>query len=171
MTFASSGAGTVVHLAGELFKSQTKAAIRHVPYNAVSPAEVDIMAGRVTMMFDSLPVALPYIKDGKMKALGVTTRNRSIFAPEIPSLAEQGIADFDVSSWYAIWAPSALPNDITNVLNKAINDALVNPEFAARLTIMGGEAFGRSPADADKFVREELAKWTSAVELLGPRSN
>jgi tripartite-type tricarboxylate transporter receptor subunit TctC len=171
LTFASSGAGTLVHLAGELFKSQAKVEMRHVPYNAVAPAELDIMAGRVDMMFDSLPAAQPFITDGKMRAIGVTSITRSPFAPDIPTLSELGLKGYDASSWYAIWEPAAVPDDITSKLNTAIDAALKNPEVQARIKSLGGEIFNSSPAESDAFVRGELAKWTATIEGLGPRAN
>jgi tripartite-type tricarboxylate transporter receptor subunit TctC len=170
-TFASSGAGTLVHLAGELFKSQAKVEMRHVPYNAVSPAELDIMAGRVDMMFDSLPAVQPFITDGKIRAIGVTSITRSPFAPDIPTLSELGLKGYDASSWYAIWEPAGVSDEITSKFNAAIDSALKNPDVQARLKTLGGEVFNMSPAKSDAFVREELAKWTAIIEGLGPRSN
>jgi tripartite-type tricarboxylate transporter receptor subunit TctC len=169
LTFASSGAGTVVHLAGEIFKSTENIDIRHVPYNGASPAEIDLMGGRVTMMFDSLAVALPFIKENKLRAIGVTSRERSSYAPEIPTLAEQGLKDFDITSWYAVWAPAGVPKDIVDKLNKSIVEALSTPEVKARLVTLQAEAFPNTPEAADEFQKQELAKWTKAVELLGPR--
>lgn len=171
LTFASSGAGTLVHLAGELFKSQAKVEMRHVPYNAVSPAELDIMGGRVDMMFDSLPAAQPFIMDGRMRAIGVTSAARSQFAPDIPTLSELGLKGYDASSWYALWAPAAVTDDIVNKLNAAIDKAFKNPEVQARIKNLGGEIFNRSAAESDAFVRGELAKWNATIEGLGPRPN
>jgi tripartite-type tricarboxylate transporter receptor subunit TctC len=171
LTFASSGAGTLVHLAGELFQSQAKIEMRHVPYNAVSPAELDIMGGRVNMMFDSLPAAQPFITDGRMRAIGVTSAKRSPFAPDVPTLSELGLKDYDASSWYAIWVPAAVQNDVVNKLNAAIDTALKNPDVQTRIKNLGGEIFNRSPVESDAFVREELRKWTSTIEGLGPRPN
>jgi tripartite-type tricarboxylate transporter receptor subunit TctC len=169
LTFASSGAGTVVHLAGEIFKSEEKLDIRHVPYNGAIPAELDLMGGRVAMMFDSLAVALPFIREDKLRAIGVTSKDRSSYAPEIPTLAEQGLKGFDITSWYAVWAPAGVPKDIVDKLNRAIVAALATPEVKARLMTLQAEAFGNTPEAADQFQKEELSKWTSAVELLGPR--
>jgi tripartite-type tricarboxylate transporter receptor subunit TctC len=170
-TFASSGAGTVVHLAAELFKTQQKLDVRHVPYNGATPAEIDLMAGRVDMMFDSLATALPFIREGKLRALGVTSKQRSGFAPEIPTLAEQGLEEFDVASWYAVWAPTGLPQDIADKLNRAIREALDTPEVRARLAALQAEAFGNSADASDAFQKKELAKWTATVEALGPRQD
>jgi tripartite-type tricarboxylate transporter receptor subunit TctC len=169
LTFASSGAGTVVHLAGEIFKSQEKLDLRHVPYNGATPAELDLMGGRVSMMFDSLAVALPFIKEGKLRAIGVTSKDRSSYAPEIPTLAEQGLKGFDVTSWYAVWAPAGVPKEIVEKLNRAIRDALATPEVKARLVTLQAEAFGKTLEDSDAFQKQELTKWTEAVETLGPR--
>jgi tripartite-type tricarboxylate transporter receptor subunit TctC len=169
LTFASSGAGTVVHLAGEIFKSREKVDMRHVPYSGTTLPELDLMGGRVAMMFDSLAVALPFIKENKLRAIGVTSKDRSSYAPEIPTLAEQGLKEYDISSWYAVWAPAGVPKDIVDKLNRAIVAALATPEVKARLVTLQAEAFGNTPEAADQFQREELAKWTKAVELLGPR--
>lgn len=169
LSFASSGAGTVVHLAAEMFKSKESLSLRHVPYNGAAPAELDLMAGRVSMLFDSLTVALPFIRDGKMRAIGVTSKTRSGFAPEIPTLAEQGLADYDVASWYAMWAPAKVPDAIVVRLNAAINDALKSPDVKARLDNLQAEALFGSSEAASAFVSAELDKWTKAVALLGPR--
>jgi tripartite-type tricarboxylate transporter receptor subunit TctC len=169
LTFASSGAGTVVHLAGEIFKSQEKLDLRHVPYNGATPAELDLMGGRVGMMFDSLAVALPFIKEGKLRAIGITSKDRSTYAPDIPTLAEQGLKDFDITSWYAVWAPAGVPKEIVEKLNHAIQAALGTSEVKARLVTLQAEAFGNTPEASDAFQKQELAKWTHAVELLGPR--
>jgi len=168
LTFASSGAGTVVHLAGELFKSEAKVEMRHVPYNAVAPAELDIMGGRVNMMFDSLPAAQPFINDGRMRAIGVTSATRSPFAPDIPTLSELGLKGYDASSWYAIWAPAGVSDGIVNRLNAAFDRAFKNADVQARIRNLGGEIFNRPPSESTAFVAEELAKWTATVERLGP---
>lgn len=169
LTFASSGAGTVVHLAGEIFKAQQGLDITHVPYGGAPPAELDVMNGRVEMMFDSLATALPFIRDGKMRALAVTSRERSSYVPDVPSLAELGMKDFDVTSWYAVWAPAGVPKDIVERLNKAITDALSLPDVRERLTALQAEAFPTSVTAARDFEREEIAKWTASVEKLPPR--
>jgi len=169
LTFASSGAGTVVHLAGEIFKAQQGLDITHVPYGGAPPAELDVMNGRVDMMFDSLATALPFIRDGKMRALAVTSRERSSYAPDVPSLAELGMKDFDVTSWYAVWAPAGVPKGIVERLNKAITEALSLPDVRERLTALQAEAFATSVAAARDFERQEIAKWTAAVEKLPPR--
>jgi tripartite-type tricarboxylate transporter receptor subunit TctC len=170
-TFASSGAGTVVHLAAELFKTQQKLDVRHVPYNGASPAEVDLMAGRVDMMFDSLATALPFIREGKLRAIGVTSKERSSFAPEIPTLAEQGLKEFDVTSWYAVWAPTGLPQEIADKLNQAIREALDTPEVKARLATLQAEVFGNTAEASDAFQKRELTKWTATVQALDPRQD
>jgi tripartite-type tricarboxylate transporter receptor subunit TctC len=170
LAFASSGAGTVVHLAGEIFKSQQGLDITHVPYSGAPPAELDVMNGRVDMMFDSLATALPFIRDGKLRALAVTSRKRSTYAPDIPSLAQEGMKDFDVASWYAMWAPAGVPKEIVERLNKAITEALSLPDVRERLAALQAEAFPTTVTQAQAFEREEIAKWTAAVEKLGPRS-
>jgi tripartite-type tricarboxylate transporter receptor subunit TctC len=170
LTFASSGAGTVVHLAGEIFKSKQGLDITHIPYSGAPPAELDVMNGRVDMMFDSLATALAFIRDGKLRALAVTSRERSTYAPNIPSLAEEGMKDFDVTSWYAVWAPAGVPREIVERLNKVITEALSLPDVRERLAALQAEAFPTNVARAQAFEREETAKWTAAVEKLGPRS-
>ena len=170
LTFASSGAGTVVHLAAEIFRSRQKLDITHVPYSGAAPAEVDVMSGRVTMMFDSLATALPFIKDGRLRAIAVTSKERSSYAPAVPSLEDEGMAGFDVTSWYAVWAPAGVPKTIVDRLNRAISEALSLPDIRQRLETLQAEAFPKGVAGAQDFEREEISKWTSAVEALGPRS-
>ena len=170
LTFASSGAGTVVHLAGEIFKSTQGLDITHIPYSGAPPAELDVMNGHVDMMFDSLATALTFIRDGKLRALAVTSRERSTYVPNIPSLAEQGMKDFDVTSWYAMWAPAGVPTEIVERLNKAITEALSLPDVRERLAALQAEPFPTTVAEAQAFERGEIRKWTAAVEKLGPRS-
>jgi tripartite-type tricarboxylate transporter receptor subunit TctC len=169
LTFASSGTGTVVHLAGEIFKSREKLDITHVPYGGAPPAELDLMNGRVSMMFDSLASALPFIRQGKMRAIGVTSRERSTFAPDIPSLTEVGLKDFDVTSWYAVWAPAHVPAAIIERLNRDIGAAVLLPDVRERLVSLQAEAFVNTVDAATKFQAAEVDKWTAAVEALGPR--
>ncbi|MFO1081012.1 MAG: tripartite tricarboxylate transporter substrate binding protein [Reyranellaceae bacterium] len=169
LTFASSGAGTVVHLAGEIFKAQQGLDLTHVPYGGAPPAELDVINGRVDLMFDSLATALPFIRDGKMRAIAVTSRERSSYAPDVPSLAELGMADFDVTSWYAVWAPAGVPPAIIERLNRAIGEALTLPDVRERLAALQAEAFPTSVAAARDFERGEIRKWTTAVEKLPPR--
>jgi len=117
----------------------------------------------------SFSTALPFIKEGKLRAIGVTSKDRSSYAPEIPTLAEQGLKDFNVTSWYAVWAPAGVPKEIVEKLNRAIVAALATPEVKERLVTLQAEAFGNTPQASDEFQRKELEKWSKAVELLGPR--
>lgn len=171
LTFASAGSGTVIHLAGEIFKSQAKLDLQHVPYSGAAPAEVDLMGARVNMMFDSLTTALPFIKDGSFRAIGVTSKDRSSYAPEIPTLAELGLESFDVTSWYALWAPVGIPKEIVDKLNRATRAALATSDMRARLATLQAEAFVSMTEESEAFQRLELTKWTNAVQALGPRSD
>ena len=109
MTFASAGSGTSIHVSGELFKTMTGIDMTHVPYKGRATAIPDVLGGRVTMMFDNMPSSLPLVKDGKLRALGVTSAQRSPAAPEIPTIAEQGLPGFEAVSWFAVFAPAGTP--------------------------------------------------------------
>ena len=130
MTFASSGSGTSIHVSGELFKTMTGIDMTHIPYKGRATAIPDLLGGRVTMMFDNMPSSLPLVKEGKLRALGVTSLKRSRAAPEIPTIAEQGLPGFDAASWFALFAPAGTPRPIVDRLQAEVKKILAQPEIA-----------------------------------------
>ncbi|MGZ5216913.1 MAG: tripartite tricarboxylate transporter substrate binding protein, partial [Caldimonas sp.] len=128
MTFASSGSGTSIHVSGELFKTMTGIDMTHIPYKGRATAIPDVLGGRVTMMFDNMPSSLPLVKEGKLRALGVTSAQRSAAAPEISTIAEQGLPGFEAVSWFALFAPAGTPRPIVDKLQLEVKKILVSPE-------------------------------------------
>ena len=139
MSFASSGSGTSIHVSGELFKTMTGIDMEHIPYKGRATAIPDLLGGRVTMMFDNMPSSLPLVREGKLRALGVTSAKRSPAAPEIPTLAEQGMPGFEAVSWFALFAPAGTPKPIVDKLQAEVKKILGTPEVAKRLADAGLE--------------------------------
>ena len=171
LNFASSGNGSTSHLAGELLKSMAKIDLTHVPYKGGSAVMMtDVMSGRMELLFLSLPGALPQIKAGRVKALGVTSSKRSSAAPDVPSFAESGVPGYEATSWNGLVAPAAIPKQIVAKLNAEILRMLRRPDVIDAITRQGAEPLGSTPAEFDAYLKTEVAKWkkligSSAVRL------
>jgi tripartite-type tricarboxylate transporter receptor subunit TctC len=166
LNFASSGNGTSVHMSGELFKLMAGIDIVHVPYRGSSAAYPDLMTGKVHVMFDNLPGSIGFTREGKLKALGVTTAQRWGTTPDIPAIAES-LKDFEASVWYGISAPKGTPPGIVEKLNKAVNAALADPAMVKRFAELGAEVMPMSAAEFGKLVESETEKWRKVVEFAG----
>ena len=169
MTFASSGSGTSIHVSGELFKTMTGIDMTHVPYKGRATAIPDVLGGRVTMMFDNMPSSLPLVREGKLRALGVTSLRRSPAAPEIPTLAEQGLTGFEAVSWFALFAPAGTPRTIVDRLQGEVKKILALPDIAKKLADAGLEAVGSTPDELAAYQRSEIAKWSRVVKESGAK--
>ena len=169
LTFGSSGVGTSLHMSGELFKEMTGVQIRHIPYKGRAQSLPDLVSGRISMLFDNLSSSLPLIKAGEVQALGVTTLKRSPAAPEIPTLAEQGLPGFEAVSWFSLMAPANLPPDIQNRLNQLTRSALNQPEIKNRLLANGLDPAPGSPKDLAKLITQESLKWSRVVQQSGAK--
>ncbi len=169
MTFASSGSGTSIHVSGELFKTMTGIDMTHVPYKGRASAIPDLLGGRVTMMFDNMPSSLPLVKDGKLRALGVTSAKRSAAAPDIPTLAEQGLAGFEAVSWFALFAPAGTPKAFIDRLQGEVKKILASPDVARKLAEAGLEVVGSTPEELAAYQRAEIAKWAKVVKDSGAK--
>ncbi|MEO8310850.1 MAG: tripartite tricarboxylate transporter substrate binding protein [Caldimonas sp.] len=169
MTFASSGSGTSIHVSGELFKTMTGIDMTHVPYKGRAVAIPDLLGGRVTMMFDNMPSSLPLVKDGKLRALGVTSAKRSAAAPDIPTLAEQGLAGFDAVSWFALFAPAGTPKPFVDRLQAEVKKILATPDVARKLADAGLEVVGSTPEELAAYQRAEIVKWAKVVKDSGAK--
>jgi tripartite-type tricarboxylate transporter receptor subunit TctC len=169
LTFGSSGTGTSIHMSGELFKELAGVQIRHIPYKGRAQSLPDLVSGRISMLFDNLGSALPLIKANEVTALGVTTLKRSPSAPEIPTLAEQGLKGFEAVSWFSLMAPAKLPKDIQNRLNQLTIQTLSKPEVRSRLMSSGLEPNPASPEDLARYIQLEAAKWRKIVQQSGAK--
>jgi tripartite-type tricarboxylate transporter receptor subunit TctC len=167
--YASSGNGTSINLSGELFKSMTGAFITHIPYRGSSAAISDVMGGQVDMMFDNLPTALPHIKSGKLKALGLTSAKQNSAVPGVPTIAEAALPGYEASSWFGMFAPAGTPKEIVTRLNQILTKALATPEVRERLLSQGAEPVGNTPEQFADYVKAEIAKWEKVVKASGAK--
>ncbi|HYF20090.1 MAG TPA: tripartite tricarboxylate transporter substrate binding protein [Ramlibacter sp.] len=165
-SYASAGNGTAPHFAAELFKQSTGLGqLLHVPYKGSSPAVTDTIGGQTHIMFPSLFTAVPYVRGGKLKAVGVAGSKRSPLLPDVPTLAEQGISGVDVSQWYAIFAPAKTPKPVVDQLNAALNKVLQDKAVEKKLEDHGADVETSSPEQLRTLVQQELVKWKKVVEL------
>jgi tripartite-type tricarboxylate transporter receptor subunit TctC len=170
LNMASSGNGTSIHLSGELFKTMTGTFMVHFPYRGSGPALLDLIGGNMDLMFDNLPSAMPQIKAGKLKALAVTSAERSAAVPELPTLAEAGpIKGFEASSWFGLLAPAGTPADIVGRLQQETARALGAPALKERLLAQGAIPSGMSPADFSRLISAETKKWAEVVKASGAK--
>ncbi len=173
LNYGSGGTGSAGHLAGEMFKAQAGVSMVHIPYAGGNPAQLALLAGQVDLNFDNLAAASANIKSGKLKALAVTTAQRSGAMPDVPTIAEAGaqlgLPRFDIDTWFGIFAPARLPAETTARLNKAFVDALASPDLRARLATLYAEAMPMAPDRFAAFVKAELAKYEPLVKASGAR--
>ena len=167
MSYASAGNGSASHLGTELFKTMAKVNIVHVPYKGAAPGVTDLMGGHVQLMIIGIPVALPQVKAGKLKAIGVTPRTRSAAAPEIPTLNESGLPGYEVLNWYGVLAPIRTPRDIVAKLHGEIRRILHAPDMKSRMQAQGMDPVASAPEEFDAYIRAELARWTKVVRDAG----
>jgi tripartite-type tricarboxylate transporter receptor subunit TctC len=168
VNMASSGNGTSVHLSGELFMAMTGVKMQHVPYRGAAPALTDMLSGQVQVIFDNMPSVISHIKAGSLRALAVTTANRSQELPDVPTVAET-VKDYEASAWFGIGAPKGTPREIIEKLNKEVNEILVEPAMKARLAELGGVPMVGTPEDFGKIVQSETDKWEKVVKFSGVR--
>jgi tripartite-type tricarboxylate transporter receptor subunit TctC len=170
INMASAGNGTPSHMAGELFKLSTGLDLVHVPYRGAAPALTDVLAGQVQLLFDNLPTSLEHIRAGKVRALAVTTAERSPAVPDLPTVAEF-VPGYEVSSWFGIGAPRGTPAALIDKLNGTINDGLADPRLQARIAEMASVPMRLSPAQFATLIVAETAKWARVVKLSGARAD
>ncbi|MBC7710747.1 MAG: tripartite tricarboxylate transporter substrate binding protein [Rhizobacter sp.] len=166
---ASGSNGSAGHLACELFKLQTGAPITHVPYKGGGPAMTDLLGGQVQMMFDNMASSLPQIKAGKLKAFAVTTPKRSALAPELPTMAEAGIKDFDVFTWWGLFAPAGTPPELVKRLSVEVGKALAAPDLREKWLASGAEPAASTPEEFSAFIGKELPKYARIVKETGAK--
>jgi len=163
LNYASSGNGTIVQLTAELFKAQAGVFVTHIPYKGTALAIPDLISGKVDVLFDSLPTGMPHVRDGRLRALGVTTLKRSALAPELPPIADT-LPGFESNTWFGFYGPKGLPADIVARVNKAANEALADPEVKEKLSRLGIEpAAPGTPEQFAKMVATDAAKWKKII--------
>ena len=167
LNYASAGIGTPPHLAGELFKTMAGIDITHVPYKGGGPALTDLLAGQVELYFSGISSAIPLVKEGRVKAIAVTSAKRSSIMPEMPTIAESGLPGYEVGNWYAILGPAGLPREIVSRVNAEIVKALKSPETHKRVLELGADPVGSSPEQLASHMKAEIAKWAKVIKAAG----
>ena len=162
LNYASSGNGTIVQLTAELFKAQAGVFVTHIPYKGTGLAIPDLVAGQLDVLFDSLPTGMPHVRDGRLRALAVTTLKRAPLAPDLPPVADT-LPGFESSTWFGLYGPKGLPAEVVNRVNTAANQALSDPEVRAKLTTLGIEPVTSTPAQFAKMVADDQAKWKRII--------
>jgi tripartite-type tricarboxylate transporter receptor subunit TctC len=164
MSYASAGPGTASHIAGEYFKRVAGVEVVHVPYKGSAPALTDLMAGHVAYTFDYLPSALPHVRSGRLRAVAVTGPRRSKAAPELPTAIEAGLPEFNVVTWYAVYAPAKTPRAVVARIQETIAKAAKEPEVMKKMEDVGVELVASSPEDLAKFQRSEIERWSKLIK-------
>ena len=162
LNYASSGNGTIVQLTAELFKSQANLFAVHIPYKGTALAMPDLVSGKVDVLFDSLPTGLPHVKDGRLRALGVTSAKRTPLAPDLPPISDV-LPGYESTTWFGLFGPKGLPADVVARVNTAANQVLKDPEVIDKLTRLGIEPVGGTPAQFTAMLASELAKWKKII--------
>jgi len=165
--YASAGNGTGQHLSMELFKMMTGANFTHVPYRGAQPAYTDVISGRVPVFFDNISAALPQIKGGSVRALAVTTAQRSPVVPELPTVAEAGVPGYEYHTWFGLWAPRQTPRSIVELLHAEVRTALAAPAVSDRIIEQAGEPATMALGAIEPFAKAEIAKWADVVQRAG----
>ncbi|OWQ88499.1 MFS transporter [Roseateles aquatilis] len=172
LNMCSSGNGTSIHLAGELFKSLTGSYMLHFPYRGSGPALIDLMAGNMDLMFDNLPSALPHIRSGRLKAIAVTSAKRSEALPELPTIAESGVPElrsYEASSWFGLLAPASQPADQVARVQREVAKALATPALKERMASQGAVPSGHGSAEFAALIASETVKWAKVVKVSGAK--
>ncbi|MBP6765649.1 MAG: tripartite tricarboxylate transporter substrate binding protein [Rubrivivax sp.] len=169
LNYASAGNGTSHHLAGELFKLQTRTFITHIPYRGAGPALQDLIAGQVDMMFDGLGSSATHIKSGRLRAIAVASEQRAPGFPDVPTAAESGVPTYKVATWYGIWAPRGTPREATTAMQDAMRNALNSPELRATWTSLGTDTPNLWATDFGRFVGNEIKRWAEVVKGSGAK--
>ncbi|HXF67078.1 MAG TPA: tripartite tricarboxylate transporter substrate binding protein [Burkholderiales bacterium] len=167
LNYGSVGIGGASHLMAELLNARAGVKTVHVPYKGVSPALVALLSGEIDFFLSGLPALLPHVKSGRLRALAVTTDKRSPLAPEVPTMIESGLPDYNVSTWYVLSAPAATPREVTARVGQIIVKSLGSAEMKASLAAMGAEAIGATPEQTAEFLRREIAQWTKVIQQAG----
>ncbi len=169
MSFGSGGNGSTAHLSGELFRAMAGLNLVHVPFRGAPAAVIGVASGQVALALPNLPPALPAMKSGKARALGVTTLSRSGSAPDVPTIAESGLPGYEATAWYGVLAPAGTPREIVMKLNAEIVRSLRTDELRQRIAIDGGDAVGSTPEAFGTIIRNDIAKWAKVVKYSGAR--
>ena len=168
--YPSAGTGNSTHLSGELFAVMAGVTLTHVPYKGLGPGMLDLMAGRLQVVFATAPSAIPHIKTGRLRGLAVTTAARSNLVPQLPTVAESGVPGYEAGSWYGIISPAGTPRTIVARLNKEITSVLATPEFREQLMAAGADPAPDTPDAFAAYIKSEIVKWARVIKLSGAKA-
>ncbi|MDM0037904.1 tripartite tricarboxylate transporter substrate binding protein [Variovorax sp. J22G21] len=169
LNYASSGSGTVAHLATELFQKTAAVKFTHVPYKGAAQGSTDLIGGQIQMYMSSVPTLIGYIRSGKMRAITVTSPKRTADLPSIPTVSESGFKGFEAVTWFGVAGPAGLPKDVVTKLNGAFNKALQDPEVRKKLASQGADALGGTPEQFAKLIRDDIGRWGPIVKESGAK--
>jgi tripartite-type tricarboxylate transporter receptor subunit TctC len=167
INYASGSVGSTTHLAAELFKTMTKVQMNHIPYKGSGPALAAMASGEVTIMFELMPSAMPFVKSERLRALAVTSGKRSPLMPALPTIAETGLPGFEVASWFAVCAPAAIPKAIVSKLNSEMVTLIKTSEMQEQLLKLGAQPLTMTPGEFGSFIKSEIVKWSKVVKDSG----
>ena len=170
LRYSSPGVGSTLHLSAELFQYMTGVKWSHIPYKGGGPALVALLSGEVSLHFANIPVAIPHVRDGRLRAMALSGAKRTSLLPAVPPLAESGLPGFEVTSWFGIAAPAKTPSAITGKLHATILRSLNTPDMRARLADQGADPIGNSPEQYTAFIQNEIAKWAKVIKAAGIRA-
>ena len=171
VSYGSQSIGSGGHLSGEIMKARNGLQMTHVPYKGSAPALIDLVGGRIDFLFDPITTALPFVKDGRARALAITSDKRSPLAPDVPTIVELGYAGYDVNPWFGLAAPAGTPRPVIDRLNAEFVKALKDPEVVKRLSDQGIDTVGGSPEAFAQFIQSETARWTDVVKTSGAKAD
>ncbi len=171
LNFGTAGAGSSTHMIGELFKVVAGVNLTHVPYKGSAPAQADLLGGQIHVMFENLPVAIQQVRAGRLRAIGMTSRQRSLSMPDVPTIAESGLPEYEATAWFTIGAGAKVPTEIVRKLNGDIDAWLKAPDMQAKWKDMGVTPLGGSPDAAAKFFASETVKWNRVIKVAGIRGD
>lgn len=169
LSYASGGNGTAQHLFGELLKQMAKLDIQHVPYRGGGPAMTDTIVGRVQILCDTLPLALPHIREGRVRAVAVTTAERHPAVPDVPTVAESGVPGYEAVGWYGIAAPAGVPGPIIERMNREVNTLVARPALKEKLSRQGADPLPMTPSEFGARIEHDRARWTQLIRKAGVR--
>ena len=169
LNYASSGSGTVAHLATELFQKTAGVKFTHVPYKGAAQGSTDLIGGQIQMYMSSVPTLIGYVKNGKMRAIAVTSPKRTADLPSVPTVAESGFKGFEAVTWFGVAGPAGLPKDVVAKLNGAFNKALQDPEVKKKLASQGADALGGTPEHFAKLIHDDIGRWGKIVKESGAK--
>ena len=171
LNFGTAGAGSSTHMIAELFNVIAGTKLQHVPYKGSAPAMADLLGGQIHLMFENLPVAIQHVRSGRIRAIGMTSKQRSTSMPEVPTIAETGVPEYEATAWFTIGAPAKVTADIVRKLNGDIDAWLKSPDMQAKWRDMGVTPLGGSPESASKFFASEIVKWNRVIKAAGIRAD